>query len=679
MKKWKIRTPDAQAVRALERGSDLSPLCCAVLAASGCISLEQAGARLGCSALSDPSRICDMQAAADAILAAVDDGKRICVYGDYDCDGIMATVILYSFLYETGADVTWRIPERSEGYGLNLKAVEEMHDDGVGLIVTVDNGISAIAEAERIHELGMELVVTDHHQPGETLPRALAVVDAHREDNFSPFRLYCGAGIALLLVAAMNDGDVDMALEQFGDLAAIATVADVVSLTSENRYLVQVGLDYLENTERPGLRALREISGLKEKKLTSGNIAFSIAPRINAAGRLGSPRLAVELMLAETPGRAKELADQLEALNTERRSCGEQILYYVREQIARDPQLLHERVLFVSGEGWHPGIIGVAAARLQEHYGKPCFIISVENGIGHGSARSFGEFSVFSALTACSALLEKSGGHPAAGGFTIKEENIPAFRSAIADYAREHHPEMPVMELNAACVLKAGMLTPDAAASLSQLEPFGTDNPEPLFLAENAQIREIRPVSGGVHTKLTVCVDGVVCDAMLFRTTPEATGLKPGDVVHLMALLSVNHWNGMTRISLNVQDYRVSGISQSRILAAMQAYDHYRRQEPLPPAYYQAIAPTREECITVYNAVPARGIRIDRLTLVVYPQNINYCKMRICLDIFEELGLIAIEDGETTTRRLPAKRVDLQSSVTLRTITDRAKEGKSNG
>ncbi|MBQ4466450.1 MAG: single-stranded-DNA-specific exonuclease RecJ, partial [Oscillospiraceae bacterium] len=563
----------------------------------------------------------------------------------------------------------------TEGYGMNTDAVAKLYERGVKLIVTVDNGISAIPEAERIRELGMELIVTDHHQPGEVLPEALAVVDAHREDNVSPFRLYCGAGIALLLVAAMNDGDLDMALEQFGDLAAIATIADVVSLTGENRYLVQVGLDYLENTERAGLIALRELSGLKGKPLTATNIAFTIAPRINAAGRLASPRLAVELLLEEDPAKARELAGRINSLNSERKAIGEEILDHIRQTIAADPQLLHERVLVFSGEGWNAGIIGIAAARLQERYGKPCFIISTENGIGHGSARSFGNFSVFGALTFCGDLLEKYGGHPAAGGFTIRAENIPAFRERIAQYAREHHPEMPVMELRATCILKRDHLTVEAVSSLSALEPYGTDNPEPMFVAENARILDIRPVSGGVHTKLSVEVDGVRCDAMIFRTTPEATGLHTGDICHLLVQLSVSEWMGQRRISMNVQDHRASGISQSRILAAMAAYDKYRRQEPLPPAYYQAIAPSREDCVLVYNAVQPSGIRIERLAMQMFLQNLNYCKTRICLDVFAELGLMEISDGEVYVKRLPAKRVDLQSSQILKAITARSKEG----
>ncbi|MBP0973583.1 MAG: single-stranded-DNA-specific exonuclease RecJ [Oscillospiraceae bacterium] len=667
MKKWTYGKPDPAVVADMARQSDLSELCCTVLAAQDCITLRQAAERIGCTALSDPFLICDMQEAADAVNAAVDEGRRICIYGDYDCDGVMATVILYSFLSEIGADVIWRIPERSEGYGLNEAAVREMHEAGVSLVLTVDNGISAVREAALIKELGMELVITDHHQPGPTLPEALAVVDPHREDNFSPYRLYCGAGIALLLVAALNEGDTAMAMEQAGDLAAIATVADVVSLTGENRYLVEIGLQYLENTERPGLRALRSVSGLDEKPMTSGNVAFMIAPRINAAGRLASPKLAVELLLAEDPDEAEELAKQLNSINAERKACEEEIMHAIRGQIDADPDRLHDRVLVFAGEDWHAGVIGIVAARVMERWGKPSIMISIKDGIGHGSARSFGDFSVFGCLTACEELLEKFGGHPAAGGFTIKAENIPAFREKIAAYAAEQ--DMPVPELHAACLLEAKYLLPDTARSLQALEPFGCDNPEPVFMVENASIREIRPLSAGVHTKLTVDVGGVRCDALLFRTAPERTGLKPGDTIHMMVRLSVSAYMGQDSVSLVVQDYRLSGLRQGQIIAAMQTYDAYRRKETLAPAYYRAACPTREECITVYKAVPVGGIDIHQLDLQMYAQQINYCKVRICLDIFAELGLIAVEDCESRAKRLPvSRRTDLQSSRILQEL-----------
>lgn len=668
MKKWVIGKPDPVIVAALQSQSDLSKLCCYVLASQGCESIAEAVKLIGCSELSDPFLLCDMQEAADRINRAIDDGERICVFGDYDCDGVMATVILYSFLSEIGADVTWRIPERSEGYGLSEQIVREMHEDGVQLIVTVDNGISAVAEARLIAELGMELVITDHHQPGRELPQACAVVDAHREDNYSPFRLYCGAGIALLLVAALNEGDTEMALEQFGDLAAIATIADVVNLTGENRYLVQMGLQYLENTERVGLRSLREVSGVAEHALTASNVAFSLSPRINAAGRMASPQLAVELLLDDT-GRASELARELNAINSSRKECEAQIIETVLESIAETPQLLHERVLVFCGHNWHTGVMGIVASRLVERFGKPCIVISIEDGYAHGSARSVGDFSIFDCLTACDDLLVKYGGHPAAGGLTLLAENLPALKERIAQYAAQNHPIMPTLELKAACTLEADMLTVDAVQSLERLEPFGAGNPEPTFFAENAKITEIRPLSGGLHTKLIVQLHGCNYDALLFRTSPEATGLAVGMVCHMMVKLGVNTYNGTTTVRMIVQDYRISGLKQLKILSAMQTYDQYRRGEALSAAVVRAICPTREECVTVYKEVTAAGTPMEQLMLAMYQKDINYCKMRICLDIFCELGLVTMDYRDNKAVRCPTtKKADLQASTILRTL-----------
>ncbi len=677
MKKWTINKPDLEAAADLHSRSDLSMLCCMVLASQGCADISQAGEQIGCAELSDPFLICDMQEAVDCINSAMDEGKKICVYGDYDCDGVTATVILYSFLSEIGADVIWRIPERSEGYGLNEDAVRQLHEEGVELIITVDNGISAIREAELIAELGMELVVTDHHQAGTTLPKACAVVDPHRADNFSPFRLYCGAGLALLLVAALNDGDVDMALEQFGDLVAIATIADVVSLTGENRYLVQMGLQYLENTERHGLRALREISGLAKKPLTASNVAFGIAPRINAAGRLRSAKLAVELLLEENPAAAQKKAEELNAINNERKEFEAQIVEAVMNQIAEHPEILHERVLVFSGNGWHTGVIGIVASRLEERFGKPCFMIAVNDSVGHGSARSFGDFSVFGCLTACAEHLVKYGGHPAAGGFTINEECIPDFIRSVAEYAAANHEDMPMLELKAVCSLNASQMTVEEVQSLAQLEPFGTGNPEPTFAIENARVIEIRPLSEGVHTKLRVDVQGTVYDALLFRTPPERVALSVGSVCHLMVRLGVNTYNNISRVQMIVQDFRVSGLKQGKILSAMQTYDKYRRGEQLSAAVWNAIVPTREECVTVYKAVPKKGILMSELMLTMYMQNINYCKMRICLDVFCELGLMAQDARDGHVSLLPVRqKTDLHTSTILKNLEKRIREAE---
>ncbi len=676
MKKWTINKPDPEIVKSLCQQSDLAAICCKVLAAQGCIDIQQAAERIGCTELSDPFLLCDMQEAADCINAAVDSGKRICVYGDYDCDGVMATVILYSFLSDIGADVMWRIPERHEGYGLNEAVIREMHENGMELIITVDNGISAIKEAELIAELGMELVVTDHHQVGDTLPKAAAVVDAHRTDNYSPFRKYCGAGIALLLVAALSEGDTDMAMEQFGDLAAIATIADVVPLIGENRLLVQMGLSYLENTERPGLKALREISGYGNKEMTSTAAAFTLAPRINAAGRMRSARMAVELLLEEDPRKARQLAEELNGINTGRKEEEAEIFQSALMQIVEHPEMLHQRILIFSGHGWHSGVIGIVAARLEERFGKPCFMIAVdENGVGHGSARSFGDFSIFSCLTACKAHLVKYGGHPAAGGFTIMREEIPAFIETAFAYALAEHPQMPFLDLKAVCAVQGEDLRVDEVRSLSQLEPFGAENPEPVFAVENARVVEIRGLSEGTHTKLRVEVHGAVYDALLFRVAPERVGLSVGSICHLMVRLSLNTYNNATNVQMTVVDYRISGLKQTAVLNAMRTYEAYQRKENLSPAVWNAIYPSREECATVYKAIPQKGILFSELMLRIYGQNINYCKMRICIDVFCELGLMTQElcEGKVTPNRTN-QRVNLQDSAILRYLEEMTRE-----
>ncbi len=673
MKQWIIDTPDEEQIARLSHQTGLSPLCCRVLSARGYSDPSRCASLLSCEKLSDPFLLADMHEAVEAINQAMDVGKRICVYGDYDCDGVMATTILYSFLADIGADVCWRLPERAEGYGLNCNAIRELHDQGVGLIITVDNGIAAIDEAEYIAELGIDLVVTDHHRVGDTLPKALAVVDAHREDNTSPYRDYCGAGIALLLVAALSDGDTHMAMEQFGDLACIATIADIVPLTGENRYIVEMGLQYLENTERVGLMALREVSGLTDKALGSSQIAFGYAPRINAVGRMASPRLAVELLLAEDSTSAKERSDALQACNTKRMEVEQTILTEAKKTLLQHPERLRDRVLVLEGEGWDRGVIGICAARLQEELGKPCMMISVIDGVGVGSARSFGAFSIFEVLTACRDLLDKFGGHPAAGGFTIQAEKIAAFRQAVAKYAASEHPDMPYAQIHAVCELTPALLQLDSVESLEALQPFGAENPEPVFCLQNAIISGIYPLSEGKHTRLKLTAKGIDYTAMLFRRSPDSLGLSVGDTVHVMAQLQVNSFHGKRSVQLLAKDIRPTGLSQAKLLAAQRSYEAYCRGEALPQGYYEALCPSREDCVRVYKAIPSQGISVDRLCATLFSA-MNAAKVRLSLDAFVELGLM--EYRELQAFVIPTQvsiKVDLGQSRILQVIEQKAR------
>ena len=672
MKKWTVGVPDKKAVSALMLGCGVSSLAASALAAKGYSSPESVAESLNTDELSDPFLIKDMQEATDTINSAIENGERICIYGDYDCDGVMSTVILYSYLMEAGADVTYYIPERSEGYGLNMKAVDKISDDGVTLIVTVDNGISAIPEAEYIYAMGMKLVITDHHQQGEQLPKAEAVVDSHRHDCFSTFKHMCGAGIALKLVAALDGGDYTMALEQFGDLAAIATVADIVSLTGENRFLVSYGMELISNTDRPALIALKEVCGLADKPVNTQSIGFGLAPRINASGRFGSPKTAAELFLCEDYEEALTAARELDKLNNMRKDAENAIVSDIFAMIDEKPELVRGRVIFLCGKDWHHGVIGIVASRIVERFGKPCFIASETEGEIRGSARSFGEFSIFSALTACSEVLEKFGGHPAAGGFTIKSGMAEQFGQLLEKYALENHKTMPLMELKADAPLTPQELNIQNIQGLDLLEPFGTDNEKPLFYIENAQILDILPLSNGAHSKLRIKVGFAQADALVFRKSPEELIVSKGDVCDMIVTLGVNEFRETVSPNIIVSDLRPHSFEQSKYFAALSAFEAFLRGEKLPKNYYSHMNPTRDDVVKIYKAIPDKGICTDTLYIKLNDPNINYCKFCVAAEALRQLGLVTVSSAESKIKRVKVtQKADLDSAPVLVSLRSR--------
>ena len=674
MKKWTVGVPDRKIVSKLMLNCGVTSLTAASLAQKGYSSPDSVAESLDAGELSDPFLIKDMQKAADTINNAIDSGERICVYGDYDCDGIMSTVILYSYLLETGADVTYYIPERSEGYGLNKTALDRIAADGVQLIITVDNGISAVEEAQYAYELGMKLVITDHHQQGEELPKAEAVVDPHRHDCFSPFKYMCGAGIALKLIAALDGGDYTMALEQFGDLAAIATVADIVSLTGENRFLVSYGLELINNSDRPALIALKEVCGLAEKAVDSQSIGFGIAPRINAAGRFGSPKQAAELFLCEDYDEALSAAQELNALNNERKAAENEIISDIYKMIDNDPFLIRGRTIFLCGKNWHHGVIGIVASRIMEQFGKPCFIASEQDGEIRGSARSFGEFSVFEALTYASDVLEKFGGHPGAGGFTLKPGKAKEFRQLIEKYAAENHRIMPVMTVSADSAVTPQELTVENIKGLSALEPFGADNERPLFYIGGAQVIDIIPLSNGAHSKLRLKLGYSSFDALMFRTPPQSLIVSKGDSCDLIVTLGINEFRGSTDISVVVRDMRPSAFEQSRYFAAMSAFESFIRSEQLPVNYYPSMLPERNDVVQIYKGIPDGGICTDTLFLRLGDPRINYCKFNAALEALRQLGLIRFSSADSTVSRVKvSQKADLNSAPVLVSLREHIK------
>ena len=664
MKKWSVYNPDKDIVQKIKSGLSVSTLIASVLVAKGYSTPEKVMENLQVNELSNPFLIKDMQKATDVINDAVDNGERICIYGDYDCDGVMSTVILYSYLSEIGADVMYYIPERSEGYGLNNKAIDQIYESGARLILTVDNGISAVKEAEYIYSLGMKLVITDHHQEGEILPQAEAIVDPHRHDCESPFKYMCGAGIALKVVSALEGGDYTIALEQFADLAAIATVADIVSLTGENRFLVSYGMRLIDNTDRPALIALKEVCRIN-KAIDTYSIGFRIAPRINVAGRFGSPKTAMELFLSESYDEALEIAKDLDSLNEERKKYETDIINEIYRMIDENPEIIRERVIFICGKNWHHGVIGIVASRIEERFGKPCFIASENDGEIRGSARAFGDFSVFEALTYSAEALEKFGGHIGAGGFTIKQGMKDEFHALLEKYALENHKSMPSLKLQADVLLYPDMINISIVDELKILEPYGFENEKPKFLVCNAHINEIISLSEGKHSKLCVQIGNCIIDALAFFRSPDNLMVKKGEICDMVVTIGTNEFNGNRTINLLIEDIRPSRFEQNKYFSANNAFESCMRGEGLPENYYKNMIPTRDETAHIYKCIPDSGISSDCLYIKL-STTLNYCKFMVALEALRQLELISFSYSDTIIKRAQVtSKVDLNSAPVL--------------
>lgn len=672
MKKWIIGNPDPKLSSELVLNGGLSEICAGVLVSRGIDTLEKAqnffnySDNSGGIELSDPFLIKGMNEAADYIQDAVENGKRICIYGDYDCDGITATAVLYQYIECMGGNVCYHINMRADGYGLCESAVRLLCDEGVELIITVDNGISAVNEAALINELGMELIITDHHQPGDNLPEALAIVNPHRLDCMSPYKDLCGCGVVLKLIAAMDGGDYSAVFEQFSDLAAIATIADIVPLNGENREIVRHGLRYLENTENIGLKALIECAGVNGH-IDSSAAAFRLIPRINAAGRFGSASDAVRLLLCEDPEEAEEIAREIDALNNQRKLTETSIINEIEEIIADNPGILYGRVLVFYGKGWHHGVIGIIAARITERFGKPVFIMSDEGDEARGSARSVKGFSIHKALTACSRVLTKFGGHKGAGGFSLPITNIPEFIKCLQEYSKSNFDIMPVYSLKADKIISPEELKKDTINSLNMLEPFGEGNNRPLFAMLSVRILDVISLSNGQHTKLKLTYGKTGLYGLLFGTKTADFSFKAGDMLDMLVYPEVNNYNGSSNINIRIADYRKSGISQQKYLAAKNVYEQYMRGEIIDNKLIQRIIPARDELAQIYKALPkSRFISCDAVYSGLDTEQINYCKFRLALNIFEELGLLEINKFQDCLKlSQEQKKVQLDNSIIL--------------
>ena len=652
----------------LQREFSVPSIVADILAARGMNAASAAGFLLEQQEPEDPFLLPDMEKAVSRLEQAVNAGECIAIYGDYDCDGVTATVMLYQYLLSVGANVRWYIPERlDEGYGLNCAALDIVKEWGTALLVTVDNGVSAIEEVEYARNLGMDVIVTDHHQVGKELPSALAVINPHRSDYEGSFPDLCGAGVAFKLIAAM-EGGYEMALDAFGALAAIGTVGDIVPLYGENRWLVEKGLQLIEYTDNPGLQALMKTAGMNGKPVTAQKIAFGIAPRLNAAGRMGSAKLAVQLLLAEIPEDAAFLAEELNEKNSSRQDEEERILKIMEQEAERDPGMLLNRVLVFAAPGINHGVVGIVSAKLLALYGKPNIILSIEGETAVGSARSVEGFSIFKALSFCSDLLVKYGGHSMAAGMTLKTADIPAFVRRINQYAAEYYDQMPVVCQRIDKVLHAADITLDTVSALQLLEPYGERNPQPLFLLKNCRIEAVIPLSENRHIKLKVSFEGKSIFVLYFKMSTDRFFYPVGSMVDILANLERNSFKEHVSIAVRLKDIRPSDFQESKFVNALHYYEKIRREEPVEPKILARSVPEVEELRWLYKLLRAekeKQMPVDQIYICLAASRLNYCKFRLMLDIFSELKLISVPADSSSVKLLDTGKVDLEASRIL--------------
>ncbi len=661
MKKW-LCSPAPAGVNN-EITAQFGELLGGVMLSRGITTLDRAREFFGCSSLSDPLLLKDMESAVDVIRQALDEGKKITVYGDYDCDGVTSTAMMYGYLDAMGAEVEYYIPDRSEGYGMNIPALEKILDQGTELIITVDNGVSAVEEAEYIRQRGAQLVITDHHQPPQELPVCEACVNPHRQDDNSPFKELCGAGVVLKLLCALEE-DEEFVMEQYAELAAVGTIGDVMPLVGENRYIVRRGIEDIRASQNIGIDRLLRTAGVSPESVDATTVAFSICPRINAAGRIAAADKAVQLLMADSPEQAGLLSEELNLMNENRRAEEARIMEDVSRQLESDPSILRERVLVVSGEGWHHGVIGIVAARLLEKYGKPVLMISVENGEARGSARGVDGFSIYKLLDRCSRVLTKFGGHPKAGGFSLPADRIGDFRQMVYAFCRECYPKMPEYTVSADMEITGDRLTEEALNSLSQLEPCGEGNQRPVFLLRNCTVESKRALKDGRYTSFELRSGGVKLKALCFGIPFAKFHPEQGSMVDIIAAAELNEFRGVKSVTLKVQEIRPSGFREDRFFAAQRTYEEISRGEGCDSRLAPRVIPDRNALMAVYDLLRKYGGSMSAEELCIYGgSDLNYCMLRIALDTFASAGMAEQSADADTVRLIPVThKTDLMAS-----------------
>ena len=611
----------------------------------------------------DYSVMADLILGAEKIREEIKNETKITVYGDYDCDGITSTALLYKVLKSLNAKVDYYIPSRSEeGYGMNKDSVKYLYNKGTRLIITVDNGISAIEEIEYANSLGMTVIVSDHHLPSEVLPNAYAVIDPKRKDDIYPFKDLAGVGVAYFLAVAIMGVEPEELLEDYGYLACIGTVADICSLTGDNRVFVKAGLKCLnsQNENSVAINMLVQKAGGTPYNISTSNLSFLIAPRINAAGRMDTASISMELLLQKDQFVLQETAKKLNELNENRQQTEAEIIENAKKSIFKN-NLQHDRIIVAAGEGWHEGVVGIAASKLAEFFGKPVVLLNIKGETASGSSRSVSGFSIFDAINSARDLLIKFGGHTAAAGLTLKTENIEAFRKSINEYAKNF--PRPCNEILIDCKLNPKAIDVDFIENLSLLEPYGVGNPTPIFALMNMEICKIEALSAGKHTKITARKDGEYYKLLCFSQKYNSFTFFVGAKIDVAVNLSINEWQGKQFPSIVVKDIRLTNINEEEVLFDLDLLDRYKLGA-LKVGDKEKLLPTREECGAVFRMVlkdTPKELIFNKCT------ELNNAKINLIIEALLEIGVLTKSDQDELLN-VSGIKANLENSQTLNNL-----------
>lgn len=559
-KKWEFYNPNEKKAKEISEKFNVSELLATVLLNRNIIKDEDVKLFLNPTRkdFHDPYLMPDMEKAVNRIITAIDKKEKTIIYGDYDVDGITSITVLSKFLKERNLNVGAYIPNRlEEGYGLNKKAIKKIADEGYKLIITVDCGISGTEEIDYAYSLGMEVIITDHHEPLEVLPKALAVIDCKRKDNKYPFNSLAGVGVAFKLIQAIG---IRLDLEEkeylkFLDIVCIGTISDIVPLVDENRVIAKLGLKLVENTRSPGVKALLNAAAYKE--VNSNTVSFGMAPRINACGRMGHERDALDLFLTENIVEANRITEKLNSYNRERQEIEKRIFDEAILKITSE-HLMNNNAIVIGSENWHHGVIGIVASKITELYFKPSILICFEGEEGKGSGRSIPGFDLHAALCSTSDYLEKYGGHEMAVGLSLKKSNFEKFRQKFEQIARDNHTEDLVSVIKIDKEINLKDINLENVKQLKLLEPFGEANKTPIFIYKNLKIDSIRALSEGKHLKLTLKDGNTIINAIGFNMGEYSEEFLIGDKIDVIGLLEINTFNGVENVQINMKDLRKS-------------------------------------------------------------------------------------------------------------------------